>query len=59
MSGSYHMKRSKEGTSACPWGSNLSSEHICALPNLVKNNIDREKERERKKCVLYVCMYEK
>ncbi len=52
------MKHSKKGTSACHWGSNLSSEHICALPNLVQNKIDREKERKRKKCVLYVFMYE-
>jgi len=47
MSGRYHMKHSKKGTSACHRGSNLSSEHICALSNLVQNKIDREKEKER------------
>ncbi len=56
MSGSYHMKHSEKGTSACHRGSNLSSEHICALPNLVQNKIDREKEKERNVYYMYVCM---
>ncbi len=45
MSGSYHMKHSEKGTSACHRGSNLSSEHICALLNLVQNKIGRKKEK--------------
>ncbi len=51
------MKHSKKGTSACHWSSNLSCEHICALPNLVKNKIDRVKERKKRYIIcMYICM---